>query len=127
MAFENEDYNTLQIRYSDILRNLEYIECDIGWFDIIDKCLSDILKICYEAGASVQIVQIKEKFGGLRIYYDLEDAENNLDVYKQINDAIDIAEDESYTICEYCGEEGKLQRKGWWKTLCIMHQHSLGK
>lgn len=126
MSFESSDYDALQERYADILKKLTYIECDVGWFDIIDKCLSDLLKISYETGLDIQVVQIKEKFGGLRVYYDLEDSENNEDIYKQINTAIDAAEDESYTVCEVCGEQGSLQRKGWWKTLCIMHQHNLG-
>ena len=112
MAFENEDYNTLQIRYSDILKNLEYIECDIGWFDIIDKCLSDILKICYEAGASVQIVQIKEKFGGLRFYTKCD----------SLHERISEAEVESYATCQKCGKPGKARNfSGWISTVCEEH------
>ena len=124
MAYETEDYQVLHERYGDILKQLHEIECDIGWFEIIDKALSDILRIVYEADINLQIVQIKEKFAGLRIYYDIEgDADE--ETRKQINDAIDRAEIDSYTICEICGEQGKVQKKGWWKTLCIMHQHSL--
>lgn len=125
MAYETEDYQVLHERYGDILKNLTEIECDIGWFDIIDKALSDILRIVYEADVNLQIVQIKEKFAGLRIYYDI-DGDADEDVRKQIDDAIDKAEIDSYTICEVCGEQGKVQKKGWWKTLCIMHQHNLG-
>jgi hypothetical protein len=126
MGYEKEDLDVLQERYADILKKLDYIECDIGWFDIIDKCLADILKVSYETGFDVQVVQIKEKFAGLRIYYDIADDADE-DTRRAINDAIDNAEIESYTTCEVCGEEGKVQKKGWWKTLCILHQHNLGK
>jgi hypothetical protein len=127
MGYEKFDYDMLQARYGDILKKLQYIECDIGWSDIIDKALSDILNISYEAGVDVQIVQIKEKFAGLRIYFDLEeDSENNQDVYDKINDIVYNAEKESYTVCEICGEKGKVIKKGWWKTLCISHEHNLG-
>lgn len=126
MSFESSDYEVLQERYADILKKLSYIECDVGWFDIIDKAFSDILKVSYESGVDVQIVQVKEKFAGLRIYFEIEDLAKNEDIYKQINDIIAEAEDDSFKTCEVCGEVGKvIKDKYWWKTYCISHQHSL--
>lgn len=57
-----------------------------------------------------KIIQVKEKWGGLRIYTDVID--NNLD--KKI---IEI-EKKSFTICEVSGEPGKLRNcNGWYRTL----------
>lgn len=60
----------------------------------------------------IKVVQVKEKFGGLRIYTDVY-TEYLLDVLEQ-------AQRQSFTVCEFCGEEGeKVQTsRGWIKTLC---------
>ena len=57
--------------------------------------------------------QIKEKFGGLRFYYDGGDA--------FIRGAVTFAEQLSYHICEMCGAPGKLRHKSWLQTLCNEH------
>jgi predicted DNA-binding antitoxin AbrB/MazE fold protein len=119
MAFEKEDYSVLQIRYESILKKLEYIECDIGWFDIIDEALKDIQNVSFEEGENIQVVQIKEKFGGLRIYYDAETEDE--DRLRRLEDIVYNAEKVSYTVCEICGEAGKPNKKSWIKTLCVEH------
>lgn len=60
------------------------------------------------------LVQIKEKFGGLRIY--LGGMETGL--FEDVNDIVENAESESFTICEKCGKPGKPREGGWIKTLC---------
>jgi NADH pyrophosphatase NudC (nudix superfamily) len=60
------------------------------------------------------LVQIKEKFGGLRIY--LGGMETGL--FEDVNDIVENAETESYTICEKCGKPGKPRKGSWIKTLC---------
>jgi hypothetical protein len=84
------------------------IECDEGWASLyqplIDRCQAE----------GVAVYQIKEKFGGLRFYV----GEASFDLL----DAIDEAEEKSFTICEKCGEPGKLTSvRGWMKTLCEKH------
>jgi hypothetical protein len=57
------------------------------------------------------IVQIKEKFGGLRFYTSSEP--------KAIGVAIQAAEDACSVTCERCGMPADLDTSsGWWKTLC---------
>lgn len=61
--------------------------------------------------APINITQIKEKFGGLRFYY------NGGDDY--VYGATSLAESLSYRICEYCGttiDVGLTQ--GWYSTIC---------
>ena len=59
------------------------------------------------------IEQIKEKFGGLRYYASgIAFTDQNL---------IEEAENKSYSICETCGEVGKLRKGGWLKTTCDKH------
>jgi len=60
----------------------------------------------------VKVMQIKEKFAGLRLHVDRRDA--------YIDGIICLAESLSYGLCEQCGtNEGVSQNKeGWNKTLC---------
>lgn len=59
------------------------------------------------------IRQIKEKFGGLRIYMDVKK-----DSHREY---IDFAESMSYHVCEVCGAPGVPRRTGWIKVLCDEH------
>jgi len=64
----------------------------------------------------VEIFQIKEKFGQLRVYTSITDN-------PYVRGAITIAHDVSQYICEECGQAGELRRfeNGLVKTLCKNH------
>lgn len=66
----------------------------------------------------VVATQVKEKFGGLRFYY------NGGDDY--IRGVVGMAEEMSYRTCEVCGSPGKLRRGGWYRTLCDTHAKESG-
>ena len=61
----------------------------------------------------VTISQIKEKFGGLRFYYDGGD--------EYISGMVQMAEIWASHTCEVCGDPGKQRGGGWIKTLCDQH------
>ena len=61
----------------------------------------------------VRVRQIKEKFGGLRFYYDGGD--------NQIYGMVRMAESWAAYSCEECGKPGKQRGGGWIKTLCDEH------
>lgn len=62
----------------------------------------------------VVVEQIKEKFGGLRFYYQGGD--------DQISGMVRMAEAWAGHSCEECGAPGTLGGKGWIKTLCPTHR-----
>lgn len=62
----------------------------------------------------IEIQQIKEKFGGLRFYYQGGD--------DYVRGAVRLAEEISYTRCETCGNAGKVRKGSWIKTLCDEHE-----
>jgi hypothetical protein len=68
-------------------------------------------------GTPVGIIQVKEKFGGLRIYteYYHEELEKVI---------IDVGR-QSFTVCEVCGNNGELCKSptGWYRTLCGAHMN----
>lgn len=61
----------------------------------------------------VVAAQVKEKFGGLRFYYDGGD--------EYISGLSAMAESMSYVTCETCGKPGKSTNTGWIKTVCEEH------
>ena len=85
-------------------------DCKDGWFDLIYE-LSQKLKI---ASPNTEATQVKEKFGGLRFYFNGATEEGcNL---------IRNAEEKSEHICEECGKNGVLRNDlPWVQTLCLKH------
>jgi hypothetical protein len=80
-------------------------DCGDGWKDILERLFEKIK----DHGSHV--MQVKEKFGGLRFYTDTEDDFT----YRVIQEA----ERESFKTCEYCGtKEDVTVEGGWIKTLC---------
>jgi len=88
-------------------------DCDNGWFDIIWKLCEDLEIIIKEDNVKdFEVVQVKEKFGGLRFYTN---GSNGL-----IDNVIHQAEKESYSTCEICGKKPASSKSinGWIRTLC---------
>jgi len=79
--------------------------CGEGWWPILEKLCSNIQHY---------IDWKKEKFGGLRFYYDGGD--------EHINGMVRMAEAWADASCEECGAPGKSRASGWIKTLCDIHE-----
>lgn len=62
----------------------------------------------------VKVAQIKEKFGGLRFYYDGGD-----DV---VYGMVTMTESWASRTCETCGAKGHQRGGGWVRTLCDEHE-----
>jgi hypothetical protein len=87
-----------------------------GWWSMIETLFAVIQShIDQSKGECPQVVveQIKEKFGGLRFYYQGGD--------DFIHGAVWLAESLSAKVCEECGAPGKRTSEGWVKTLCDFH------
>ena len=88
------------------------IECGDGWYWLIYN-LADAIQRYIDANKKeqIEVVQVKEKYGGLRFYVGSAD-----DV---VLGMIDFAEHLSYRICESCGSMEEVeQSEGWIRTLC---------
>jgi hypothetical protein len=105
-------YVKLVKKFPTIFKRVHYIECGVGWYDLLYKLCQDIIK--HDPKHRVVASQVKEKFGGLRFYTDYYD--------KKTGALIDKAERESYKICEVCGSRsGVKQTSGWVISLCPKH------
>jgi hypothetical protein len=93
--------------------------CGDGWFNIIDQLCANIQSHIdwknkeKEIVPQVTVVQVKEKFGGLRFYYDGGD--------DYIHGLSSMAESISELTCETCGNPVKRQGGGWVYTACEEH------
>ena len=114
----------LMAKYPRLTEELPGFETGEGWKDLIEEMFDNIERV--EATNSshgvvyqpVRFVQIKEKFGGLRAYYEgghTEEYDPNTDI-RQI---VSAAEEKSYRTCESCGTTNGVTTKGSWVlTLC---------
>ena len=116
-----KSWDTLYEKYPDLFSNIDNkhscmafgIECNIGWYDILSSVCYRIKQ--YEKNKksdyyTVTFDQIKEKWGGLRIYHSGGD--------DYVDGLISMAEEMSYKTCERCGCPGSPNKQGWIMTLC---------
>lgn len=100
---------------------------------------SELVSVYEKYGVPIDVrpAQIKEKFGGLRFYYDTQNRKKSIhaidllgsgtirldsadgDLYKEVRRVVDKWEDISYTVCEQCGQPGELRKDlRWIRVLC---------
>jgi hypothetical protein len=70
-----------------------------GWDDLVVKLVEDLAKEAWDSFLKLHIMQIKEKFGGLRVLHD--------NANERCKELIQIAEVASKKICQLCGAEGR--------------------
>lgn len=91
------------------------IECGDGWKKLYQPVIEAVKKYNQEHpfdSVLMAIDQIKEKFGGLRIYLNFYTDE--------IRDMIAKAEEESYHTCELCGKhiDKPIVKNHWIYPMC---------
>jgi hypothetical protein len=95
---------------------------DDGWFDILWRLCVDLEPLVAqfekETGLHFEVLQVKEKFGGLRFYVN-----HKSDAIRQ---RIETAQHESFYTCEICGQPGRLREDDLIKSLCDLHASQLG-
>ena len=96
---------------------------DDGWFDILWRLCEDLEPLAAQferAGEpKFEVLQVKEKFGGLRIHVNYAN--------DAIRQRILTAIQESFHTCEVCGQSGTLREGQWIKTLCEEHASEQGE
>jgi hypothetical protein len=113
----------LMQRHGDLFRQYGDPTVGDGWRALVEKAIERIAAVVASApGAKVTITQIKEKFGGLRIYFDPKGLPN--EKLAQVREAIELAEARADCTCEACGAEGRLYLDdGCYLTRCERHAH----
>ena len=90
------------------------VDVDEGWYQIVVDCDN----LLTEIDPDYQIAQIKQKFGGLRYYFQPSDV-NNGELYVKMNSVVLAYEKIASMTCEATGKPGVLMKSkgGWVKTL----------
>jgi hypothetical protein len=93
---------------NEILERMEssfgkVISCDKGWYPLIEECHTELKAV----DPDYKILQIKEKFGGLRYYFE----SLNADKYPKMHEIVRKYEAKSFTVCEVTGNGGTLHKK----------------
>lgn len=87
----------------------QVVELPEGWYSLVIELLDSLAKL--KGWSHSSVTQIKEKFGGLRFYFDGGSAD-----YEETQHIIAIAEQKSWSLCQKCGAEGATQvnvKRGW--------------
>lgn len=88
-------------------------ECLDGWADLIYNLCKELNDLYVANGwdvKEIEILQIKEKFGGLRFYTGglIEGGHDIINKYEEL----------SFETCEKCGTHGEVRDGRWIMTLC---------
>ena len=113
-------------------------EIGVGWIGLVDRYF-DVVDHVVSEHVGFKVVQIKEKFGGLRLYCQpvlpqmkTKQADDDVIVSHQprklerweleLQMAKTLAEQRSYFVCERCGQPGRLRvRDCYYFTACDEH------
>ena len=112
---QDPEFQSILDRFADGLP--ASIDCGYGWAELIRECDS----ILFAEDPNYTVAQIKEKFGGLRFYFNLTDMDN----YSKVSAKIMAIEEKSFEVCEECGEPGYRRRwrgNGYMYTACDEHE-----
>ena len=92
-----------------------------GWHQIIYSLLTALEGACTpEELATIDVRDIKEKWGALSIYSSSGTGDRDKD--DLIESMITVAERASHGVCDVCGETGTHRRDGWHRTRCDKHE-----
>lgn len=118
-------FDELKRRHTRLLTRHCRFECGEGWTDILDRLFIDLVTVL-PVDAAFAILQVKEKFGGLRVNHRAEPALPTKTLWA-IDRLIAIAEARSFHTCESCGRPGQLWNGGgFYFTACDRHAARYG-
>lgn len=100
--------------YPGVFDGAKYVDVGIGWLSLVREFVIEALP----HDPSLTVLEIKEKFGSMRIWCDTGIREARLAKGK--------AEIKSGMTCEVCGDGGFIRRPppdrmAWWRCLCDEH------
>lgn len=113
---QNKIFNQFPTLY--MRNNLPWgIECGDGWYDLVKEFSQKVSDLILQYDLEgIYPIQIKEKWGVLRVY---------MNVYNdKIAELVDEYQDKSFKICEQCGKEGSLRNGSWVRVFCEDHARS---
>lgn len=110
------------------LKNISELTCGDGWFKPMYTFIRGVEDINKRiAPIAFVALQIKEKFGTVRVYWDLVDESGNsvnrdlfTDYVSAFTDLLNTLKEDTSKTCEWCGKEEEHLKAthGWIKYIC---------
>lgn len=104
--------------YGGPFLNGEGFRCGDGWYDLLYdlgyELTAEIAEQPEDERHQYRAEQVKQKFGGLRVYLHRRQTPG-------MGDAIAKAEARAWKTCEICGQPGTMQTHAYVQTLCEEH------
>jgi hypothetical protein len=123
---KHEEYERIRAKHPNLVTT--GFSCWTGWLPILERFFDEVAAILDDApGTGFELWQVKEKFAGLRIYYDVPRTSGTLTereagARRKIDEAYERAGKEAARTCEVCGKPGVLRKRGgWFATRCDEH------
>ena len=100
--------------FPGVFDGARYVDVGVGWLPLVRAFVEEALP----HDPSLAVLEMKEKWGGLRLWCDTPVLEARLAKGK--------AEIKSGHVCEVCGADGYVRRPppgryAWWRCLCDEH------
>ena len=103
--------------FRDMFKQSFGVSTNPGWYPMVEKLLLDFRALPREDGM-VRVNQIKEKFGGLRVYVEVS---GSGDFKERVRGMIEQAEKQASRTCEFCSNPGVLRSAEWMRVTCEKH------
>lgn len=106
----NRKLDELKAKYPTWFQRPFYgFQCEDGWYKLVQKLLEELEVMGMDE--NFRVLQVKEKFGGLRFYTQGASQEAAQRIEEVCQD--------SYSVCERCGTRENVTTEGIWVlTLC---------
>lgn len=117
--------------------------CPVGWDSILGQALSELHALAERRRVQISVVQIKEKFAELRVYFrvagepdqihfDIVGSDGRVvsarspaasadSVRAEAMAIVNRASDESKRACQACGRPASVRPGGWLRVFCDDH------
>lgn len=90
-----------------------------GWYWVLSGALAFLDQVRLRTGEPVNIPEIKEKFGGLRIYHGASMTGLEHEVFDLLTESV------AKKTCDICGDPGWVANNdGWYAARCDKHRHT---
>lgn len=122
-------------RYQHLYRDGVGYDCGPGWWPYLNALGAQLEQLLETelVGHTIKIVQVKEKFGDLVVYYRVHKAgfedspygtgpEVDRALADRVSSIVNTTLAATHGICEVCGAPGAYDDSGWTKTLCEHHR-----
>ena len=94
-----------------------------GWLELFEQVCQDVDQALGEDKRNFRWAEIKHKYGGLTMYFDMNARGQDDPLVRAVQKIIFDGSERSETICEVCGEPGTVQEQGFWlDCLCPKHR-----